>query len=495
MRDLKERLSIFFDSFFLMICIKNFSKSKKVYLFHNLYINTITEILFVFFSLFIILKSFLILKNQLDFTKQNSLYEDIDYKNRYNVLKKKKFRNEDIIINRLIIYNYLLFFFRSYILQNYFNSILVINILILLSCIFFIIYLSVKIYFKSKIRIIIFFLLLTEIFFLVYFCLGLNFLKKYIPDVVLNIFFIICYFFKVLEQFVNFISIYYFNKKGKKKLKKKCDKMLKSFIFLKELNIKLDRNSEYFRRHMNKSKNYDDSLFIDVNKNKKNSKKRLGFLNKYNNKILLNSSTKSRFKTFRSNYNSNSSDDNEIVDCKEKVEKRNDNIDKDNNGILLNSLIKSRFTTSITKSRFKTFRSNQQSSNRRFKTLNSSGDEIVDIKKKIKKRNYDINKDNNGILSNSLTKSRFTTFRSNHSNNKKTLNDSISDDEICDVKEKEKVEKRIGYLSSFNSSIKSRLTKFRSKFLSKFRLKTLNKDFSDDEIDDVKKKNERKTVF
>ena len=249
---LKRRIVLFFKSLMLMLCIKNFPKSKKFFLFHNLFRNIFIELLYFFFTLLFILVTFCHLKDQIDFTRQNEKYEDIQYDSEFVILKKKIHRKDDIILNRILIYNYILFFFRSFILQNYFENCLLVKIMIFISFLIFIVYLLVRLILKNKVRLIIFFIFVNEIIFLAYFIFGLDFFKNIVPNAFLNFLYIVCYLGKCIENFVVAFFIYSKNKVKKKKIKPFIKK--KAFHFIEGLKIRLDKNSEYFKMIEEKKK-------------------------------------------------------------------------------------------------------------------------------------------------------------------------------------------------------------------------------------------------
>lgn len=243
---LKNRIIYFYHSFLLMLCLKYFPKSKKIFLFHNLFKNSFLEFGFIFFTFFFIFKTFHDLKKQFDFTRQNKNYEDIQYDNKFIILKKIKYRKDDIILNRLMIYNYIIFFFRSFILQNYFENLIIVRSLIFLSFLIFITYIIFQITKKNNIYLIFWIFLANESIFLIYFFLGILYSRNYIPDLLLNFLYILCYVGKFSESIVIFVFVYSKNKIRKKIKNKKMN--LKTFVFEEGLKIRLDRSSTYCRR-------------------------------------------------------------------------------------------------------------------------------------------------------------------------------------------------------------------------------------------------------
>ena len=146
---LKKRIILFLYSFMLMLCIKNFSKSKKFFLFHKLFLNPFVELGYILFYFSFILITFYNLKEQFYFTRQNEEYENIQYSSSFVILNKEKYCKEDIILNRFIIYRYIQFFFISYILQNFFQNSLIVKILLFLTFFVFITYIAFRLIFKS----------------------------------------------------------------------------------------------------------------------------------------------------------------------------------------------------------------------------------------------------------------------------------------------------------------------------------------------------------
>ena len=244
---LKRRIIIFFKSFMTMLSIKHLPKSKKFFIFHNLFFNNFVEIAFFIFYFLFISITFCHLKDQFDFTRQNENYEDIQYDSEFVILKKKKYRTEDNILNRFIITNYLMFFFRSYILQNYFENPTAVKIIIFTSFVVYIIFCIFILVQKNRIKKIIFCFLSNEIIFLGYFILGLDFFEKIVPDIVLNVLYLFCYVGKFLENCFLLVVLYFLNKVQKVKIEP-YDGPLKNFVFEEGLKIKIDKTSIYFKK-------------------------------------------------------------------------------------------------------------------------------------------------------------------------------------------------------------------------------------------------------
>ena len=228
-----------------MLCIKNFAKSKKFFFFHGIFKNDFFEIFFIIFYFVFILLSFIYLKNQIDFTRQNEKYEDIDFESRYLIFEKNKYRKEDIILNRFLVINFLIFLFRSYFLQNFFRNPLTIKILFFFSFLVFFSYVIFIIFKKSEIRIFFIIVFINEIIFLIYFSLGI--FEFFIPNLVLDFFYCSCYIGKVIENIFIGVLVFQKNKKKKIKNKKNIQQNKKNFIFDPNLTIKIDKESFYYK--------------------------------------------------------------------------------------------------------------------------------------------------------------------------------------------------------------------------------------------------------
>ena len=232
MENFKMNFKLFLKSFFLVLTIKYLPKSKKFFYFHNLFKNSFYELFFFFFNFSFIFYTFSKMKDTYDFSRKKDFYKNTDFNNDFYILKKTKFMNENIILNRFILYNNLLFFFRAMILQNYFENPTLCKILIFISFLIYIIYLLINILKKKTFKIIIYFIFVNEIIFLIYFILGLDFFEEIISKIVLNIFYIVCNISKIIEAV--FFSIFIYFKNKKKKIQKKKKKNFKKISIYKE---------------------------------------------------------------------------------------------------------------------------------------------------------------------------------------------------------------------------------------------------------------------
>ena len=132
-----------------------------------------------------------------------------------------------------------MFFFRAYVLQNYFENPLTCKILIFISFFISLLYGLINVLMKNKVKLIIYFIFGNEIMFLIFFIIGQDFLQDRIPNIVLNVFYLICYFGKFIENVVIGFFVYYKNKNPKKV--KREDRNFKKFEFIEGLTIKIDQ--------------------------------------------------------------------------------------------------------------------------------------------------------------------------------------------------------------------------------------------------------------
>ena len=211
---LKKRFLIFIDSLIIMFCIKNFSKIKKLFLFHGIFKNPSIEILFIIFNFLIITFMINYLKSQIIYTiniKKNIKREiKIKINKKFCLIKQENLIKEDILLNRMIILNYIIFYFRTYIMQN-FGKNLLIQIILGITSLILIVNLLYAIFQKTKIKIIFFFGFFNEILFFIYFIIGsLNFSGM----LILNTFYITTYVFDIINTFVTILIIYKLKKKN-----------------------------------------------------------------------------------------------------------------------------------------------------------------------------------------------------------------------------------------------------------------------------------------